>query len=115
MGNSARKVAAAEAGSVRRKCPRAWAVFMGLVGLEGIDHKYAQSFKVLFITGCNCQPVHGGGRSDHAILAQGGGLPRHEPRPLAKTGWVHGQESKYCLDIVQPIFNLACFGGVLPA
>src|SRR5260370_5298022 len=103
MGNNARNVAAAEAGSVRRKCPRAWAVFMDSGCLEGIHHMHTQLLKVLFITACNCQPVHGGGRSDHAILAQGGGLPRHEPSPLAKTGWVHWQESKYCLDIVQPI------------
>src|SRR5271168_4397656 len=40
MGNNARKVAAAECGSVRRNCPRASVEVMGSVGFERVKDLY---------------------------------------------------------------------------
>src|SRR5580658_10427233 len=51
IGNSARNVAAAEAGSVRRNSPRAWAEVMSLPKLKGIDDLDSQGSEVFLIPG----------------------------------------------------------------
>jgi hypothetical protein len=68
MGNSAKYVAAAEAGNVRKKCPSACADVMPSSELEWIDNLYTQVLEILFIPGGYCQPVQPCGRRDHGVV-----------------------------------------------
>ena len=67
IGNRARKVAAAEAGSVRRNWPSAWAEFIGLSRLKRIHDFDAKMLEVFFVSGCDRQAVDTGGCGDHGI------------------------------------------------
>src|SRR5271169_930055 len=80
MGNSARNVAAAECGSVRRNCPRAWVAFMSLVGFERVDDLYPEVLEILFVSRSNAEPMDSGGCGDHGILPQRVRLSGHQTR-----------------------------------
>src|SRR5580658_422486 len=51
MGNSARNVAAAECGSVRRNCPSAWVEVMGSVGFKRVEDLYPKMPEIFFVPG----------------------------------------------------------------
>src|SRR5271155_2156958 len=113
MGNNARNVAAAECGSVRRNCPRAWVVVMGSGGFERIEDRYPEMPEIFFVPGRHGKPVQAGGRRNHDVVQEVFLPAHHHPCHLAETTRVHRQYNRRVLQIVNPSLNGAGFRCIL--
>src|SRR5580704_10737949 len=94
MGNNARNVAAAECGSVRRNCPRAWVEVMGSDGFERIENRYPEMLEILFVPGRHGKSVQAGGRGNHGVVQEVFLPAHHHSRHFAEATPIHRQHSR---------------------
>jgi len=80
-----------------------------------IERPNAKVFEVANVPGHDRQAVHHGGRRNHRILDEIVCLPVHETRPGAEYAGIHRQDVVGLGDLIEPSFDLDCFGQVLLA
>src|SRR5258708_26919073 len=94
IGKSARNVAAAECGSVRRNCPRACVASILSVGFEWVKDLYPKMLKGLFVPSGYAEPIEACSGRNHSVVEKVVLLANLNTTCFAETAAIHWQAGR---------------------